>query len=148
MKRNAVQWVWMLAISGVVLSAGWRFLNESTFFILLHVMVVNMAAFLLGFCIISPLKSLSVWKFLLYIAIISVLNWLIFSMWSYDGILLRFGQFIWFTRQVLPFIMGVSLNIGFLKYVSKIETRNAILAGTLIGMVHAQSIIVGLPIYF
>ena len=146
MKGKAIEWacgsvvgvLWFVVIS--------RFLNKYDFDTLLHGMVLNIAAFLLGYASIKPLKTLSVWKFLLLIAALTLINWLIFIMWRNQSILLRFGQFIWFSRAVLPFIVSILLNIGFLKYVSKIETRNAVLIGTLIGMVHAQSVIVGLPI--
>lgn len=145
MKRT-IQWVCGSAVGVLWFVVISRFLNKYDFDTLLHGMVLNIAAFLLGYGSIKPLKTLSVWKFLLLIAALTLMNWLIFIMWRNQSILLRFGQFIWFSRAVLPFLLSILLNIGFLKYVSAIETRTAILIGALIGMVHAQSVIVGLPI--
>ena len=146
MKRNAIQWVCGLLVGVLWFVVISRYLSNYDFNALLHAMVLNCAAFLLGYASIKPLKTLSVWKFLLLIAVLTLMNWLIFIMWRNQSILLRFGEFIWFSRAVLPFIVSILLNIGFLKYVCKIDTRNAIMVGALIGMVHAQSLIVGLPI--
>jgi hypothetical protein len=146
MALRSLQWVFGFIVVLVLLIAGAQVLSGYDFKSMVNSTVLNTIGFLLGYSFLKPLRSLVFWKVFLYITVITGANWLLFHMWDSEWILLRCGQFIWFSRAVMPFVVSILLNIGFLKYLFRIKTRDAILMGALIGMVHAHSLIVELPI--
>jgi hypothetical protein len=154
MNKNAVQWSCVLLV-GIIILIGiflrfpigpyydpyWDFRAIS------HSAFLNMVAFVIGYSILRPLKSLVFWKFIVYVVVITTINWYIFCMRRYDWSLpLVGGQYSWFFLTVFPYIFAILLNIGFLKYLFGIETKNAILMGILLGITNAHAMIVNLPI--
>jgi hypothetical protein len=151
MQKNTVQWVWGVALC-LVIFLGSMIMNPSVwhtddFKAISRATVLNIIAFLVGYSILKPIKTLVFWKFAIYTVTIIGINWFIYSMRRYDWSLpLVGGSYSWFFLVALPFGASIFLNIGFLKYLFGVETRMAILMGVLIGFTNAQSLIVSLPI--
>ncbi len=151
MQKNTVQWV--VGLSGVMVIL---LINSILYPSMRHIYdvkilststILNVIAFLVGYSILKPFKTLIFWKFAIYIVTITGVSWFIYSMRRYDWSLpLVGGNYCWFFLFALPFIASILLNIGFLKYLFGIETRTAITMGVLIGFTNAQSLIVSLPI--
>ncbi len=151
MNKNTVQWVWGLPICIVILIG--MFLIPSLrhsydFKVLSHSTFLNIITFVIAYSVLKPLKSLVFWKLIVYVVVVTGINWFIYCMRRYDWSLpLVGGQFSWFFLGVLPYIVAIVLNIGFLKYLFDIETRQAILMGALLGITNAHSMVVNLPIH-
>lgn len=120
------------------------------FTILVQVTALNAFAFLVGYCLLKPFKTLVFWKFAIYIIVLMGVSLLVRKWGPWDteswlGDLV--SEYYWFFFQLLPLIFSILLNIGFLKYLFKIDTRSAILMGILIGMTGAESFRLGQPVY-
>ena len=152
MNKNTVQWAWGLPVCiviviGMLLSPSLR--HSYDFKVLFHSTVLNIVAFVIGYSILKPLNSLVFWKFIVYVVVVTGVNWFIYCMRRYDWSLpLVGGQFSWFFLGILPYVVAILLNIGFLKYLFGIETKKAILMGALLGITHAHSMVVNLPINY
>ena len=150
MNKNTVQWILGLPVCivlllGMFLSPSLRHSYE--FKAIFHSTLLNAIAFVMGYSILKPLKSLIFWKYIVYVIIVTGVNWVIFSMRGYDWSLpLVGGQFSWFFLWILPYMVAILVNIGFLKYLFGIKTQKAIMMGVLLGITNAQSMIVNFPI--
>ena len=155
MNKNAVQWSSILPVS-IILLIGFflrfPFMPHNNYYCDLrdisHSIFINIVVFVIGYSILRPLKSLVFWKFIIYVAVITAINWYVYGMRRYNWSLPLVGsqQTSWFFLGVFPYLVAILLNIGFLKYLFGIETKQAVLMGILLGVTNAHSMIVNLPI--
>jgi hypothetical protein len=157
MQRNTLlmvgeKWMWnplFVAVAVIVIESLTLTSEPSSFYptVLVRGTVLNAIAFWVGYWLLKPFKTLVFWKFAIYLLVLTGINWFFFKMRIWDwSLFLVGGDYSWFWSQTLPFLASILLNIGFLKYLFQVDTRTAILMGTLIGMVDAESLIVSVPI--
>jgi hypothetical protein len=97
-------------------------------------------AFLAGYLSLKCFNTLAFGKFAAYLAILTGANWFFHMLQSWHwSLFLVGGDFGWFFCWLLPLLTAIILNIGFLKYLFKFDTRTAIPMGVLLGMTNAQS---------
>jgi hypothetical protein len=117
-----------------------------------QVIALNALAFLIGYSFLKPFKTLAFWKFGIYLIVVAGVNWLLIEgkPWDWDWmdwytkLVTRHG---WFFIQILPLLVSILLNIGFLKYLFRVDIKSAILMGILLGIIDAESLDLSRPIY-
>lgn len=153
MNKNALQWVWgllacMIVILGSILASP-DLRHSYDIKVLTHATFLNAIAFVVGYSILKPLKSLVFWKFIVYMIVTTAVYWFIYSMrrWNWSLPLVG-GQYSWFFLIVVPYGASILMNMGFLKYLFDVETKQAALMGTLIGITNANTLLVSMPISY
>ena len=146
MNKNTVHWAWGLLVCMIVLLgsilASPELRHSYDFKVLTHAMFLNAIAFVIGYSILKPLKSLVFWKFFVYMIVTTAVHWFIYSMRRWDWSLpLVGGQYSWFFLIVVPYGASILMNIGFLKYLFGVETKQAALMGALIGIANANTLL-------
>jgi hypothetical protein len=118
----------------------------------IQIFALNALAFLMGYSLLRPFKTLVVWKFMIYLVVTTVIIRLLCEgvSWDWDWIDWYWqlvSKYPWFFRQTLPLFVSILLNINFLKYLFRMDTRSAILLGILLGIIDASSPDLSLPLY-
>lgn len=103
----------------------------------------NAVAFLLGYLALKRLDTLEVWKFVIYLVILTSVQLAFQSILDCD----RMGHWIltynwerhlWLLFWVIPFILSSITNYGLLKYLFKFDTRTSIIMSILMTMATGQ----------
>lgn len=111
--------------------------------ILIHGSALNAFAFLVGYSLLDQCK---LWKFAIGFGIATGINGFIIYAKSWTWSLMVFGEHWWFYTTIAPYLIFIPLNIVLLKSLFKVDTRSAVLMGTLLGIINAHASIMGIPI--
>ena len=105
-------------------------------------------AFGVGYSILRPLKTLVWGKFLFCFVVLMGVMWFIegLAISEREWLVFLTADYPWLFFGILPLLVPILLNVVFLKYLFRFDTRPAILMGILIGMIDAEALSVCLPI--
>lgn len=109
--------------------------------------ILNALAFLVGYSVLRPLRTLNLFLFAFYIVLMAALNYVFYNAhwWEWSRFyILNFG---WVFEFLLVFAVAIIANIACFQYLFRLKGPTDIRVAVLVGFTVAQSFIVGFPLF-
>jgi hypothetical protein len=126
----------------------WQLFGQTPF---LTAAIQNTIAFLVGYTVLRPLRTLNVFWLVVYIVLMAGLNWFFYGSHYWDFVRdlgpAEMRYFGWVFEFLFVFAVSIIANIACFQFFFRLKGPKEVRVAILVGFTVAQSFIAGFPLF-